>query len=132
MKKIFLLLVFASALSITNAETLSFNDLWLLKNKKVCVTEYIAIDDNCYNIGDTLEILDPVDNGYYRFIIHYDYHPDVFPLMYRGKILVIEEFYLVGTKQVGFDVLCLCILENGEKVEVNLDRALLCEEVQLK
>lgn len=67
------------------AETLSFNDLWLLKNKKVCVTEYIAIDNNCYNIGDTLEILNPADIGYYRFIIHYDYHPDVFPLMYRGK-----------------------------------------------
>jgi hypothetical protein len=132
MKKIFLLLVFVSALSITNAETISFNDVWLLKNKKVCVTEYIAIDNNCYNIGDTLEILDPADTGYYRFIIHYDYHPDVFPLMYRGKNLVIEEFYLVGTKQIGFDVLCLCILENGEKVEVNLDRAILCEEVQLK
>lgn len=132
MKKIFLLLVFVSALSITNAETLSFNDLWLLKNKKVCVTEYIAIDDNCYNIGDTLEILDPADNGYYRFIIHYDYYPDIFPLMYKGKELVIEGFCLVGTKRVGFDVLCICILENGEKVEVNLDRALLCEEVQLK
>ena len=132
MKKIFLLLVFVSALSITNAETLSFNDLWLLKNKKVCVTEYIAIDNNCYNIGDTLEILDPADIGYYRFIIHYDYHPDVFPLMYKGKKLVIEEFYLIGTKRVGFDVLCLCILENGEKIEVNLDRALLCEEIKLK
>lgn len=46
--------------------------------------------------------------------------------------MVIEDFYLVGTKHVGFDVLCLCILENDEKVEVNLDRAILCEEVQLK
>lgn len=132
MKKIFLLLVFISALSITNAETLSFNDLWLLKNKKVCVTEYIAINDNCYNIGDTLEILDPADIGYYRFIIHYDYYPDIFPLMYKGKKLVIEGFCLVGNKRVGFDVFCLCILENGEKVEVNLDRALLCKEIQLK
>lgn len=132
MKKIFLLLVFVSALSITKAETLSFNDLWLLKNKKVCVTKYIAIDDNCYNIGDTLEILDPADTGYYRFIIHYDYYLDIFPLMYKGKKLVIEGFCLVGNKRVGFDVLCICILENGEKVEVNLDRALLCEEVQLK
>jgi hypothetical protein len=113
-----------------NAQTLSFDSLYLLKNKKVCVTEYIAIDNECYNIGDTLEILNPADIGYYRFIISYDYYPSTFPLMYRGKKITIDEFVVTGTKNVGFEVLCNCFLENGQKIEVNIDRAILCEEIR--
>lgn len=127
-KLLFLLLITIYAFNI-NAQTLSFNDLYLLKNKKVCVDKYIAIDNECYNIGDTLVILDPVDNGYYRFIIHYDYYPSTFPLMYKGKKIVIDEFIVTGTKNIGFEVLCNCLLKNNQKIEVNIDKAILCKEV---
>jgi hypothetical protein len=91
MKKLFILFFILLSANYAKSEVLSFNDLWLLKNKKVCVTEYVAIDNMTYNIGDTLEILEPADNGYYRFIIHYSYYPENFPIMYFGKQIIIEE-----------------------------------------
>ena len=130
MKKLFILFFILLSANYAKSEVLSFNDLWLLKNKKMCVTEYVAIDNMTYNIGDTLEILEPVDNGYYRFIIHYSYYPENFPIMYFGKQIIIEEFIIIGNKKSGLEVLCICALENGEKIEVNIDKAILCKEVQ--
>ena len=130
MKKLFILFFILLSANYAKSEVLSFNDLWLLKNKKVCVTEYVAIDNITYNIGDTLEILKPSDIGYYRFIIHQSYYPECFPMMYFGKKIIIEEFVVIGNKKNGFEVLCICTLENGEKIEVDIDRAILCEEVQ--
>ena len=95
MKKLFILFFILLSANYAKSEVLSFNDLWLLKNKKVCVTEYVAIDNMTYNIGDTLEILKPSDIGYYRFIIHQSYYPECFPMMYFGKKIIIEEKVMI-------------------------------------